>query len=228
MSVIVVINQSTTMTDAECTLMIQGFNKIFPQFAVDWNLKSSTIILSKTIPSNAILRIYIMDNPDVPGALGHDTEINNVPHAKVFVNTILKYGEKFYSTNSLVPTVAQSFSQEIFQRLVDPYSSTWWQSEEQTSLYAGEVCNPVQGNVVTVSVNGTNINYSDWILPSWTNPQATKGPFNHLNTLKAPLTVSPGGYLIKMSAGSISHVFGKTLSEYTKDSAANNARVCKV
>ena len=49
MSVIVVINQSTKITEADCTLMIQGFNKIFPQFATDWNLKSSTVILSNTI-----------------------------------------------------------------------------------------------------------------------------------------------------------------------------------
>jgi len=206
--------------------MIQGFNKIFPQFAIDWNLKSSTIILSKTIPSNAILRIYIMDNADVPGALGYHDEVNNIPYGKVFVNTIFRYGGvKFYSTNNTVPTVAQCFSHEIFEALVDPYCNNWWQTGDQASLYAGEVGDPVQGNVVTVSVNGTNINYSDWILPSWTNPQATKGPFNHLNTLKAPLTVAPGGYLIKMSAGSISYVFGKTMSDYMKASAVNDDRV---
>jgi hypothetical protein len=226
MSVIVVINQSTKITEADCTLMIQGFNKIFPQFATDWNLKSSTVILSNTIPSNAILRIYIMDNTDVLGALEYHDKYNHIPYGTVFVNTVLTNGGvNFYSTNAVVPTVSQCFSHKIFEALVDPYSSIWWQSIDKSSLYAGQVCNPVQGSVVTVSVNNTKINYSDWVLPSWTNPLAKKGPFNHLNTIKAPLTLAPGGYLIKMSAGSMSYVFGKTLSAYTKISAVNDDRV---
>jgi len=56
---------------------------------------------------------------------------------------------------------------------------------------------------------------SDWILPAWADPQATTGPFNHNNTLRTPMTVDKGGYLITMTNGVIDSVMGSEITDYT-------------
>jgi hypothetical protein len=205
---IVVVNQSTKITNDECTLIIQGFNKILPKFCTDWNLKLPTVILSKTFPTNTILKVYMMDNVDTSGIVEyHDNA--RIPIAKVFVNKILlDGGVLLYSATSTVPTVAQRFSHEIFEALVDPKCNGWWQSADKIMFLASEVVDPVKANVVKVAVNGTNINYSDWVLPTWSDPLAKKGPFNNLNTLKAPFTLATGGYAVQMAEGTLKYIYG--------------------
>jgi len=106
-------------------------------------------------------------------------------------------------------SIPQCLAHEVFELLVDPYCNTWWQSANGT-LFAGEVCDPVQNN--SVIVNG--MIFSDWILPKWTDAQATKGPFNHLNTLSKPFTMSKAGYTIQMSQGRVTNVFSAARQGY--------------
>ena len=70
----------------------------------------------------------------------------------------------------------------------------------------------------------------DWVLPSWSNPKGT-GPFNHLNTLKAPFTLDKNGYIIKLTGGSsgntVSLVFGSHVTEIQKQQYASKGRYSK-
>jgi hypothetical protein len=49
------------------------------------------------------------------------------------------------------------------------------------------------------------------------------GPFNYLNTLKAPYTMSKGGYMIQYSNGKVSNVFGELVPGWIKDIKNNNS-----
>ena len=214
---IAIINSSTALSDSDGILITKGLNMILPQFCKDWNLPTYVATYFPKGKSSIIpFKVFVLDNADVQGALGYHDLSGNVPYAKCFIKTLLNAGGvTLYSTNSKVPTFAQTISHEIFELLVDPNANSWWDIGDGSTLYASEVCDPVESNIVVANVivspgvstyNNAlkkyintpaitqNIGLSDWILPAWSNPQNTRGPFNHLNTLKKPFTLDKGGY----------------------------------
>ena len=219
---IAVINSSTYMSDTDGTNIVDAINILLPKFCTDWNIKPVTAIyVAKGNKSPCPLGCVVLDDTDSPGALGYHDESNDIPYAKVFVKTILSYkGVMLYSTDSSVPTVSGTISHEIFELLIDFNANIWWNSATGTTLYAAEVCDPVQSNIVAVSLPknpSIKIAISDWILPAWADPGAKIGPFNHNNTLKSPFTIDRGGYLIVLKNGSVKNIFGNSISDYTKN-----------
>jgi hypothetical protein len=108
-------------------------------------------------------------------------------------------------------------------------------------LYPSEVSDPVQGNIVPITLsytttsttipikqitNTVKVGMSDWILPSWTNPQG-KRPFNHNNTLTVPFQLDAGGYEYVLSGGNTNIIYGRMASQYVKDTAKNSERLLK-
>jgi hypothetical protein len=214
--IISVVNGSTLVSDSVGELMVDALNMILPTFCNDWNIKPITVTyvgIGKV--ATTPLRCILLDNSDVKDALGYHSQYRDVPYARVFVKTILDYGgELLYSSKA--HTVAEIVSHEVLEMAVDLNANVWWSLADGSTLYAAEVCDPVQSNAVIVKVNDQSVRLSDWILPEWSDPQATKGPFNHNNTLKSPLTVDKGGYLIVMSCGKVYNVMGSDISDYTK------------
>ena len=223
---IAVINMSTKVTDAQVALMVQALNTQLPAFCTSWSLRSSICqAYTKTQKPTAIYKIYIYDSPDQAGALGYHTEDTNGIYGKVFVNPVLQArgGGVLKGTVSNAPTVSSVLSHEALEMLKDPNVNTWWVGADGSSFYAAEVCDPVQGNVVKVTISGQEIWLSDYILPVWSDGQQKKGPFNYLNTLKRPLSVDKGGYIVQIQAGVPSYIFGSSLSEYTKMDAISDS-----
>jgi hypothetical protein len=97
----------------------------------------------------------------------------------------------------------------------------WWQLSSGY-LVPAEVCDPVEGNLVRVQVGSVTIGLSDYILPVWSDPQATKGPYNYLNTLTKPFQVAKGGYVALMRNGTVTNILGMEASDYIKHYADNN------
>lgn len=163
-----------------------------------------------------------MDNADVTGALAYHTETNNIPVSKVFVKTVLRYGGAILmgATNA-VPTVSEAFSHEIFEMIANFNVNVWWQLTNGY-LVPAEVCDPVQGDLVKVKVGSVTVGISDYILPVWADPQATKGPYNYLNTLRKPFQVARGGYVALMKNGVVRDVLGMNASDYVKDYVEHN------
>jgi hypothetical protein len=123
-----------------------------------------------------------------------------------------------------VPTVAQAFSHEIFEMIGNFNVNVWWQLNSGY-LVPGEVCDPVEGNLIKVRVGSVIVGLSDYVLPSWSDPQETKGPFNYLNTLTKPFQLARGGYVTLMRNGRVVNVFGMDASDYTKVVYAASNRV---
>jgi len=167
-----------------------------------------------------------LDTADVQGALAYHTETSNVPYSKVFVKTILSYGGVIQmGPTATTPTVAQAFAHEIYEMIGNMNTNVWWQRNDG-NLVPGEVCDPVQGAIVPVKVGTVTVGLSDYVLPNWSDPQATTRPFNFLNTLTAPFQLAHGGYVVLMKGGSMSYVFGESASPYSKYVAELSAKEC--
>jgi len=241
---IAIINSSTLVTDVQGGLIVKALNILLPQFCKDWNVTPTlTTYIPKGQTTKIGTKIFLLDSADVQGALGYHDLSSNVPYGKCFAQTVLSDGGVIlYSKDPSVPTLAEVVCHEVFELLVNPLCNEWWDIGDSETFYAKEPCDPVQNNAVTIPVlvkaasSGyssiqkkvvqtpalyQNVGCSDWILPAWANPQATKGPFNHLNTLKAPFTLDKGGYGIKMTGGSAGYhkamIFGSAVTPAQKE-----------
>ena len=132
----------------------------------------------------------------------------------IFSKIILENGGAVLA-GSGVQTVSQTISHEVFEMLADLRANSWWSDYSGSTFYAAEVCDPVVSNIVPVNVGTILVHMSDWVLPAWSDPLATTGPFNRLNTLTNPMSVDKGGYLITQTNGSINIVRGFKISSFT-------------
>ena len=226
MTTIYCINNSS-MKNSDLILMITALNTLLPAFCSTWapQGKQYTVAVAPVGFKPTSAYCMFMDTADVAGALAYHTETNNIPVSKVFVKTVLQYGGAILlgATNS-VPTVAQAFSHEIFEMIGNFNVNVWWQLNSGY-LVPGEVCDPVEGNLVKVQVGSVTVGLSDYILPSWSDPQETKGPFNYLRTLTKPFQVARGGYVTLMKNGKIVDIFGMDASDYIKNVYASSSRI---
>jgi hypothetical protein len=253
MSQIAIVNQSTLVSDDDGISMAQAMNLYLPRFCKDWKLPLFTAVyIGKKQPTNILWKVYLRDTADHEGTLGYHEQVNNISVGYVFVNTIFSYGGvMLYSPKPGTFTVSQTLCHEIFELLSDSNANLWADNWAAGALYAYESVDPVQSNIIKVTVskkivvpakplkliNGkfqstksytqtinTIVGLSDWVLPSWFDPQEKNGPFNHLKTLKKPFQVDDGGYAIKLVDGNIDYEFSSTLTETRKSLAFRHNR----
>lgn len=141
-------------------------------------------------------QMVYFDNADQAGALGyHALTRKGQPISKIFVETTLSDGEQ----------VSVTACHELFEMAIDPVANLWAQANSGTE-YAYEMCDPVEED--TFDVNG--IAMSNFLHPAWfepfKHPPGTK--YDHLGRLKAPYTMTKGGYMIIMKNGKVSQKFG--------------------
>lgn len=146
-------------------------------------------------------QLIYFDNADQAGALGyHDLTKQGQPVAKIFVKTTLADHEQ----------VSVTACHELFEMAIDPIANLWAQASDGTE-YAYEMCDPVEED--TFEVNG--IAMSNFVHPAWfepfKHPPGTK--YDHLGRLKAPYTMTKGGYMIVMKNGKVSQKFGSKAKE---------------
>ena len=216
------VNRSTILKNSDMILMISALNTLLPAFCKAWSQTQYIVAQAPTTFTATGAYCVFMDNADASGAFAYHTETSNIPVSKIFVRTILQNGGviQLGATNS-IPTVAQAFSHEIFEMIANMNVNVWWQLTNGY-LVPAEVCDPVQGNLIRVSVGSVTVGLSDYILPVWSDPQATKGPYNYLNTLPRPFTLAKGGYVILMRNGVMQNVFGMEVSNYVKQSVESH------
>ena len=166
---IAIVNLSTLMSDSDGLTIVSALNMLLPIFCNDWSLPLVTVLyVPKETPITNPLRCLILDNSDVKEALGYHDQSTDVPYAKIFVKTIIENpGVMLYSSNYILPSVAGTISHEVFEMLVDLRANCWWNDLSGYTLYAAEVCDPVQGNIIKVETKGGSVvGLSDWILPT--------------------------------------------------------------
>jgi hypothetical protein len=146
-------------------------------------------------------QLLYLDDGDTASALGyHDLTKNGQPVSCVFVKTTL-------ANNQLVSVAA---SRELFQMVIDPAANLWAEAADGTE-YAYEISDPVEEDTFLVDgIEMTNFVHPSWFQP-FMHPPGTK--FDHLGLLRAPFTMTKGGYVTVKKGDRVSEVFGSKAKE---------------
>lgn len=246
MSQVAIVNRSNILSDKDGLIITNALNMVLPKFCLDWSLSRHTCVyVAKDKPTTILLRILLLDVADQPGVVAYHDEKDDVPYGKVFVKTILdNNGVLLYSPNPVVFTVSEAVCHELFEMLIEPNCNTWVMLPDNRTLYAYEVCDPVQSNPVTVQVQTgtmttgtppnvkivpvyTKVGLSDWLLPNWFDPQKKRGPYNNNNTLNSPLTIDKNGYVISLKDGICKPIWGAAVTPDRQRAFAAKQRVLR-
>lgn len=224
---IAVINESTLVTNDQVNTMCLAIQSQLNLHVLPaWNMKSGSIKFyadKNKVPGYAWV-VSVLDNATVAGALGYHSEDFDKIDGFIFAQTVLSNGGKvlFDAANPNNFTVSSVLSHEVCEMVGDRFANFWADgpSIAQGSEYALELCDPVEGDSYTITVNGTVVSVSNFVFPSWFNQQATAAlnkPFDYLGKLSAPFTMTPGGYMIVAESGKVSQVFGEEMPEWKRD-----------
>jgi hypothetical protein len=117
----------------------------------------------------------------------HELTHRGQPISKIFLKTL---GED--------DPVSLAASHELFEMALDPMANLWAEKTRHTQ-YAYEVCDAVEEDAFVVD----GFPMSNFVYPSWfepfEHPRGTK--FDHMGSLKAPFSMTAGGYVIKKVNG---------------------------
>ena len=141
-------------------------------------------------------QMVVLDDTTQAGALGyHDLPQSGaiVPIGYVFAKTCQQFGINWTTT----------LSHEVLEMLADPWicEAAYHQtSNTDVVLYCWEVCDACENQ--SYQIDGISV--SDFVTPAWFEdwraPNSTK--FDHLGTIRAPLTLAAGGYISTFTPGS--------------------------
>ena len=230
---ILLVNKSTVLSTNDVRLINIAMSTALADFCYAWGIQPAmtyfpinALTLPVMNPAAKTHTLTISDLTDVPGAYGYHSDVSGVAIAKVFAKSILNGGGGILHSNTSSLSVAQVISHEIFEMLANTICNTWWVTPSGASLYAGEVCDPVQGNTFSVTVEGKQVSLSDYILPAWSLPGSKSGPYNKANTLTAPFTVARNGYCIRvnMKSATVSYVFGAEVPPSVQETQVTDLR----
>jgi hypothetical protein len=230
-----ILNESTLVTQQDTVKMVRAIaRQVFLHVEDPWG-RTTLIDMAEAkgeAADDAVVMV-IVDDIAQAGALGWHDEQAGRAFGRVAVRPVLDNGGSILGDGgpherSGLLSVSSVLSHEVLETLIDPTVNAWWQAPNG-DLVAAELCDPVQGDAYTIEIKTgdtyEHILVSNFILPSWMDPQAdaADAPFDQLGVLKAPFTISPGGYLIKMVSGEISSVFGEQCPEWRRQSRTRGA-----
>ncbi len=185
---IAVINEATSISDAEV-------KKMLPAFTSQWNedLNSAwgvgdaafSFTAKKKAPARGSWWVVFFENNDQAQALAyHDLTNEGLPIGKVFVKSML--AEK--------SSVSVGASHEICEMAVDPWLNGAFQ-DEHGIFWAAEVCDPVEDDQYGYEIGGILV--ADFVTPNWFGHPHAKGPIDFKGHARAPFEVLSGGYARK-------------------------------
>jgi hypothetical protein len=119
----------------------------------------------------------------------HQVEASGQAFAHVAVGPSLTHGSDWLSGTD---AVSASASHEVLEMLADPVANEY-SFDGFGHLWAREVCDAVQERTYSIGAAGESVPVSDFVLPSFFNPWASR-PFDHLEKLNAAFTLDHGGY----------------------------------
>jgi hypothetical protein len=230
---IAVINESTLVSNADITTMCQAIQiQLDLHVLPAWNMKSATIKFyanKAQVPGYAWV-VNMLDNSTQAGALGYHSLDNDVVDAFIFAEPVLTNGGAtliFDPSNPDQYTVSATLSHEVCEMVGDRFANGFsvGPTLDTYNMYCQELCDPVENDSYGITVDGYTVAVSNFLFPSWFNPEATtklNAPFDYLGKLTAPFTMDAGGYMIvgtMTTEGQVTakHVFGSTMPQWRQD-----------
>lgn len=215
-------NASTLVTDEQAATMTRAcaYQARF-HLAPDWNRIPTQVTFQPraqlSTPTNAWV-ITIYDDADQAGDLGWHTEENGIVYGRVFARPSLDNGSSVFAGPYAVSSV---LSHEVLETVLDPNVSLWAVSgqdrEGNPIAHALEACDAVEDGTYEIRDLRTSVAVSNYVLPAWADPEARRGPFDHLNQLTAPFRTTPGGYQVVWTEGQQSQVFGARMPNWRRE-----------
>lgn len=231
----IVQNATKLVTDAEATKMAEAISaQVTSDLAPAWDRRPAQVLFvprGQPVDPKAIL-CALLDSSDSPGALGYHDELpDGREYAKIFCKPVMENGGVALAGREGAVSIASVLSHEVCEAFVDPACNAWCDgplkvAKKKYAAVALEVGDPVEAGSYNVTTSdGTVVSVSDFVHPAWFDPKAPAGSrFNQLNTLTAPLTMTPGGYLIVRKSGGIeSQVFGEVRPKWRAKAKAHRA-----
>lgn len=236
MPLIAIVNNSTLVSNADLQIIAKAIQiQLDLHVLPAWNLKAATVSFyadATKVPGYAWV-VYVIDNDaQVEGALGYHEENADRIVAYVMAEPILSNGGTAYAYDASNPsqyTVSATMSHEICEAMGDRFAGTFCVGPTNSSgsnLYCLELADAVEDNSYPINVDGYAIACSNFLYPSWFNPQgnASNMPFDYLKVLSAPFSMIPGGggYIITATLdgeGEVTaqHTFGEKVPAWRKD-----------
>lgn len=230
---IVVVNSSTLVSDADVALMTRACAAQLKHVAEHWNFKQMPVVFQQNTNSYADPRVQlnsvvslvkqnqpgawiinIMDNADQAGVLGwHTEEQGNVIYGRVFAKPVLDNGGTTLGGSLSVSSV---LSHEVVETYVDPHVQLWAESGDNY-LMAFEACDPVESDSYTIKINKKPVSVSNFVFPEYFDSMNASGPFDWLAKINHAFEIGVGGYAVIMKEGKVSQKFGHRYPDWRKD-----------
>lgn len=230
---IAVINESTMVTNAQCNTMCKAIQvQLNLHVLPAWNMKAATITFyaDKTkVPGYAWV-VNMLDNSTQAGALGYHSLDNDKIDAFIFAAPVLQNGGAVMVYNPSNPTqylVSATLSHEVCEMVGDRYANGFSVGPQISAgnLYCQELSDPVEDGTYAIPMDGDQVGVSNFVFPAWFNPEATKAanaPFDYMDKLTAPFTMTAGGYMIVATMSNegqvtASKTFGEMMPQWRRD-----------
>ncbi len=146
------------------------------------------------------------DESDQAGVLGyHDLTPEGLPLAKIAVSAVLDAGKQLTITAT----------HELAEMLIDPGANLIVQGGADQTLFAYEVCDPVEEDTFAIGdFQVTNFVYPEWFAAAggsrYVDPD---GKLDHLGNVKSAFQIPPRGYMPIFKDGQWTQIFGSLAKE---------------
>jgi len=216
MTYIVVINQSTVISDADVQAMIPAFSTQWNRDLLPiWDINPATFsfIPKSTIPRDDAWWLVFLDDSDQAGALAyHDLTNTGQPISKIFAKTLL--ADK--------ASISVGATHELVEMACDPMLN-YGAQDASGVFWALENADPVESDEYGYKIGDVLV--TDFVTPSWFGHQYAKAPFDFAGHTKSAFEVLSGGYAQKFdtTAGWV-QVTGSKAKLFSKSMAAVGSR----
>lgn len=188
------------------------------EFATAWNVGPTNILVGGD-PQPGEWPAKIVRSLDDPNSLAyHSDDQDGYPVLFVGRDVILDNGGTISRGSN---SISAALSHEVGEAIVDAFCDWWSEWRDGVNLVALEPFDPVEDSYYDVSDGKSIVSVSNFVLPEWFRPGSSKRRFDHLGVLKAPLTLSPGGYVALRSG---EQIFGERMPEWKRAAKRANAR----
>lgn len=223
--VLIAVKNESTLNDTDVATMCAAIQKqITLHVAPAWDGRTCTVKFyasGKKIPGYAWV-VSVLNDSTQAGALGYHSEDNDAIDAFIFIKPVLDNGGVvlYDSKNPQNVSVSSVLSHEIVEMFGDRFANTY--CDDGSKTWALELCDPVEGNSYSISVNGVMVSLSDFVFPNFFNPEAIASvnmPFNYMKTLTKPFVLDKGGYAIVRTGGpgTEKQIFGEEMLVWKKE-----------
>ena len=190
MTDIVLVNQTTVLTDAQVAAVVPVLQTLFARdFEPVWATGLAVKVSVGLAPAATAWPIYLMDTTDVPGAGGYHADDTATPTGKIFVKDAMDAGEEW--------TV--DLTHEFLEMCSDPTTNVLIALPGMPGYSClREVGDAVEADQFGYEINGVLV--TDWCTPEYFyqigHSAVPRGMYDFKNHLHAPApALLDGGYL---------------------------------